>query len=87
VHDGERASELCVVAVPAHLQILEHEKRFVARLAAAQRSRDPSAGGGERRQAIGLGGEVVELRALVDLREILAAFSLDDKAAMDTASP
>jgi len=67
--------------------VLEHKKGFVARLAAAQRRRNSGTGGGERREAVGLGGEVLELCAIVDLGEIPATAPLERQAAMDATSP
>jgi hypothetical protein len=74
-----------VISRAAQLQVLEHEEGLAAFLSAANRHGDADTGG-ERGQAVGLGGEVVELRALVDLREVPATAALEDEAAMNAAA-
>src|SRR5206468_12959068 len=82
----ERTPECGVVAASSHLQILEHQEGLVAAFAAAQRRRDARTGAGERRQTVGLGREIVELRTLVDFREVPAAAALEHEAAVDAAA-
>jgi uncharacterized cupredoxin-like copper-binding protein len=85
VQARERASHPGVISRAAQLQVLEHEEGLAAFLSTANRRGDAAAGG-ERGQAVGLGGEVVELRARVDLREVLATVAFEDEAAMDAAA-
>ena len=75
-----------MVALAAHSQIFEDEERLPASLAAAKRSGHPRARRSERREAVGFGREVVELRAIVDFREVPAAAALEREAAVDAAS-
>src|SRR5690242_5927655 len=86
VHLSERASECSVITAPADLQVLEHEKGVLAILPVAQRYRDPGAGVGERAEAVDLGCKIVEQRAVVDFREVLAPAALEHEAAVDAAS-
>src|SRR5712691_10481143 len=86
MHPSERAPQRGVIAVCAHLKVLEHEKYFLARLSPAQRRRDSGTGRGKRREAVGLCREIVELRAAVDFREVLASAALEHETTMDAAS-
>jgi len=86
VHESEHAPEGGEVALAAHLQVFEYEKSLLACFPAAKRQGDPGAGGGERCKAAGFCGEIVELGALVDLREIPAAAAFEDEAAMDASA-
>lgn len=86
MHPGEHAPEGREVALAADLQVFENEKGFLARFTAAKRGRNPGAGGGERREAVGFGGEIVEFGALVDFRKVPAAAALQDEAAVDASA-
>ena len=84
--DGERAPQSRVIAASAQIQMLEHEKRVLARLSLAQGGGNPGTGCGQRRETVGLGCETVELRAVVDFREIPSTAALEYEAAVDATS-
>ena len=86
VHRGERAPERSVISVSAQVQVLEYQKRVLVRLSSAQRGGNPGTGCGQRRETVGLGCETVELRAVVDFREIPSTAALEYEAAVDATS-
>ena len=86
VHRGERAPQGSVIPVPAQLQVLEHEKRVLARLSSAQRGGNTGTGCGQRREAVGLRGETVKLRAFVGFCEIFATAALEYEGPVDATS-
>jgi len=86
VHRGERAPQRSVIPVPAQLQVLEHEKRVLARLSSAQRGGNTGTGCGQRREAVGLRGETVECRAVVCLGEVSTPAALEYEATVDATS-
>src|SRR6266850_6806201 len=86
MHLGERTAESRVVAVSAQLKVLEHEEGFPARLSLAHRDRNSGAGRGKRSEAVGLGGEIVELRAGVCFGEVSATTALEQQASVDATS-
>ena len=86
MHLGERAPESRVVAVFAQLKVLEHEERLLARLSLAQRDGNPGAGRRKRSEAVGLGSEIVELRAGVCFGEVSATTALEQQASVDAPS-
>jgi len=87
VHERERTPERGVVAAATHVQVLENEKRVLACVTPAERRRDPRPGRCESGETLGLGGEIVRLRPLVDLDEVLATAAVDREAAVDAAAP
>ena len=86
MYQCEHAPERRKVALAAHLQVFENEKGFLAGFPAAKRGRNPGAGGGERREAVGFCGEIVELCSLVDFRKVPEAAALEDETAMDASA-
>ena len=86
MQERERASQRRVVAAPPNAQMLEHEKCLLARVAPAERCRDPDSGRGKRGKTVGLGSEVVCLGPLVHLGEVRAAAPFDHEAAVDAAA-
>src|SRR5712691_1756628 len=84
--DRERVPQRNVIPVWAHIQVLEHEKRVLARLSSTQGGGNPGTGCGERRETVGLGCETVKLRAVVDFREIFSTAALEYEATVDATS-
>src|SRR5260370_16885242 len=85
--DSERAPQSRVIAVCAQLQVLEHEERLFAPLSSTQWDGNPGTGRDQRRETVGLGGETVKLRAVVDFREIFATTALEYEATVHATSP
>src|SRR6267378_1318073 len=86
MHHGKRAPQSRVIAVSAELKVLEHQECLLARLSLAQRDGNSGAGRGKRSEAVSLGGETVELRAVVDFREIFSIATLEYEATVDATS-
>ena len=84
--DSERAPQSRVIAASAQIQMLEHEERLFAPLSSTQWDGNPGTGRDQRRETVGLGGETVKLRAVVDFREIFATTALEYEATVDATS-
>ena len=86
MHLGECAPERGVIAACTQFQVLEYQEGFPAGLSSAQGEGNSGAGRGKRSEAVGLGGEIVELRAGVCLGEVSAATALEQQASVDATS-
>src|SRR6266545_5584072 len=84
--DSERVAQRGVIAGSAQFQVFEHEERCLARLSSAQRGGDPRTGCGQRFEAVGLRGEIVELRAVVCFDEVFSTAALEYETAVDATS-
>src|SRR5713226_8909837 len=74
------------VAVSVEMEMLEDKESCLTCLFSAQWSGNPGTGCGQRREAVGLGGETVECRAVVCLGEVSATAALNYEAAVDATS-
>src|SRR5467141_2694479 len=84
--DSERAPQSRVIAASAQIKMLEHEKRVLSRPSLTHRGGNPGTDCGQRRETVGLGCETVELRAVVDFREIFSTAALEYEATVDATS-
>ena len=86
MHFRERTSQTGVIAVRTQIEVFEHEERFFLGFSSAHRSRNTCTARRKRREAVGLRGEIVQLRAVVGFCEVLAALVLEYEAPVDATS-